>query len=60
MIDSEVLYIYRQRLFHQNHLDVLEWAIEFRAKLQVEKQICYQEEKMRKFWIWEKILDKML
>ena len=52
-------YIYRQRLFHNNHLNVLEWALEFREKLRIEKQICSQEGKLRKFKIWEKILEKM-
>ena len=52
-------YIYRQRLFHNNHLDVLEWALEFREKLRMEKQICSQEGKLKKFSIWENILEKI-
>ena len=52
-------YIYRQRLFYSNHLDVLEWALEFRDKLRIEKQICSQEGKLRKSKIWESILEKI-
>ena len=31
------IYIYRQRLFHKIHLGILEWALEFREKLRIEK-----------------------
>ena len=52
-------YIYRQRLFHNNHLDVLEWAREFRMMLMSEKHICQKENKLKKFNVWEGILEKL-
>ena len=52
-------YIYRQRLFYNNHLDVLEWAREFRMKLIVERNICMQENKHKKFKIWENLFEKL-
>ena len=52
-------YIYRQRLFHQNNLNVLDWAIEFKGKLLVEKQICLMENKPKRFRAWEEILNKL-
>ena len=44
---------------NNNHLDVLEWALEFRGKLRMEKQICSQEGRLKKFNIWENILEKI-
>ena len=42
-------YIYRQRLFHNKRLDLLEWMAELKAKLLRERYICEGEGNLRKF-----------
>ena len=50
-------YIYRQRLFHECHLDFLNWLVEFKRSLLSERYICHMDNKMRKFKNLQRILD---
>lgn len=50
-------YVYRQRLFHEGKLELLQWLREFKLKLFMEKQICYNEGKAKRFGKWAAILD---
>ena len=52
-------YIYRQRLFHDNKMDSLEWFYEFKMYLLKERQICKSELKPKRFRIWEAALQNM-
>lgn len=52
-------YIYRQRLFHQNQLALLQVLRELRLRLRVEKYINTQEGKQGKFRKWERILNAL-
>lgn len=49
-------YIYRQRLFHQNKLEILHVLHELRLRLRVEKYINTRENKPGKFKKWERFL----
>lgn len=42
-------YIFRQKLFHDAELDILQWLLEFRPKLRVEKWICKKRAKAPDF-----------
>ena len=52
-------YIYRQRLFHNNRLDLLEWMAELKAKLLRERYICEGEGKLRKFKDLQQLLEEL-
>ena len=52
-------YIYRQRLYHNCQLDILEWLKEFKMSLLSEQYICNLENKSKKFVKWMKVLDVM-
>lgn len=49
-------FIYRQRLFHGTDLNIIQFLMELRNKLKVEKFICGLEGKPNKFNPWKRIL----
>ena len=51
--------IYRQRLFHNNRLDSLEWFYELKMYLLKERQICRTQLKPNRFKTWKATLEKM-
>lgn len=48
-------YVYRQKLHHDCNLDFIQWSAELRARLKIERHICYLEKKEKKFKKWEKV-----
>lgn len=52
-------FIYRQKLFHQGHLPILQFLRELRSRLQVEKYITRLENKSDHFSPWLKIYDAL-
>ena len=53
-------YIYKQRLFHNNNLDLYEFLVELRYKLQIEYDICKKNSCMDKFDKYVFIFDTLL
>lgn len=49
-------FILRQKLVHNGSLPLVQFLREFRTRLQMEKQICFQEGKSEKFRCWERTL----
>lgn len=56
VILSTKFYIYRQRLFHHNRLEIIQVLCELHLRLRVEKHINSQERKPGKFRKWERFL----
>lgn len=50
-------FVFRQRLFHGGKLEILQWLREFKAKLLMERHICFGEGRPHLFRKWTKILE---
>lgn len=52
-------YIYRQRLFYEGRLDLIQWLREFRLRLVAERDICAVRGTARKFAQWRTLLHSL-
>lgn len=52
-------FIFRQKLFHKANLDLTHFLRELKQKLGIEKFICMQENKPRKFSPWKQIYNAL-
>lgn len=50
-------FVFRQRLFHEGKLELLQWLREFKVKLLMERHISFSEGRPRLFRKWVKILE---